>query len=33
MPTAQETTKIEVSATLKYSPQLADSDNAQHLQV
>jgi hypothetical protein len=33
MPTAEETTKIEVGATFKYSPQLADSDYAQHLQV
>lgn len=33
MLTAEETTKIEVGATFKYSPQLADSDNAQNLQV
>lgn len=33
MPTAEETTKIEVGATFKYSPQLTDSDNAQNLQV
>ena len=31
--TAEETTKIEVGATFKYSPQLTDSDNAQDLQV
>ena len=33
MPTAEETPKIEVGATFKYSPQLTDSDNAQNLQV
>ena len=31
--TAEETTKIEVGATFKYSPQLTDGDNAQDLQV
>jgi len=33
MPTAEETTKVEVGATFKYSPQLADSHYAQYLQV
>ena len=33
MPTAEESTKVEVGATFKYSPQLADSDYAQDLQA
>jgi hypothetical protein len=33
MPTAEETTQIEVGATFKYSSQLADSNYAQDLQV
>jgi hypothetical protein len=33
MPTAEETTEIEVGATFKYPPELTDSDNAQDLQV
>jgi hypothetical protein len=33
MPTAKETTKVEVGATFKDSPQLADGNYAQDLQV
>jgi hypothetical protein len=33
MPTAEETTKVKVGATFKDSPQLADSDYAQDLQI
>jgi hypothetical protein len=33
MPTAEETPKIKVGATFEYSPQLSDSDDAQHLQM
>lgn len=33
MPTAEETAKVKVGATFKYSPQLAESNYAQNLQV
>jgi hypothetical protein len=33
MHTAEKTTKIEIGATFKYSPELGDSNDAQNLQV